>query len=275
MIDYNIHSISEQIKHLLSISKSRGLALSQDKIAEICRVQKSYLSKVLNAKASFSDDQLYLLNNFFELSNEEKIFMQLLLDLERSALEERKIFLMKEIRSIQNVKLSPKEQLVGKKLQHEAQELTHYYLNPWHQLIHIGFTIPEYKKQAEKLRKDLNLDKRFFDQSLDYLLKKNLIVFDNGEWRSIETHAHLDKGSALYWPWKQGLTQLSLEHLKKQVDDDALSFNVVFSCSHKSQRKIKSLLLSFIKELESEVIKSKEENLMQINLDFFNWSQRG
>ena len=59
-------------------------------MADHMRIQKPYISKVINNMADFSSDQLYMACDFLGFGEDEKNYMLLLLELERTTYTERK-----------------------------------------------------------------------------------------------------------------------------------------------------------------------------------------
>jgi hypothetical protein len=274
MIDYTLTNIPDQIRWLISSQELLGKKVSHDELARIARIQKSYFSKVMNRHALFSEDQLFLILDFFALKAEEKKFLELILAYERSSLASRQRELLKEIEIIQDQMLTPKEKLKATKQNVSAIGHSEYYLNPWHQIIHIGLTIPKYRKEPKLLGKHLNLEEDFFNKIFYFLLQEKLIEQSKEGVRILQDHVHLDRKSAIFRPWKQGLSLMSLDELRKNEKKEILGFNVVLTCSSKSLKKIKIKMLDVIKDLEQEVVDSKEEELVQLNLDLFKWIQQ-
>src|SRR5690349_11834242 len=76
------------------LQKKQAVSASRytyDRMARACGIQKTYLSRVLNSDGShLSDDQLYLACRFLGVGIEEREFLLLLRDCERSSVPERK-----------------------------------------------------------------------------------------------------------------------------------------------------------------------------------------
>ena len=106
--------------------------------ADAIRIQKSYLSKVLKGSADFSPDQLFLACDFLALDREQRRYVSLLLELERSGLEVCRQKLQEEIDLLRKKFFDTREHLQKKTVDVTAAGLQAYYLDPLNQIVHIA-----------------------------------------------------------------------------------------------------------------------------------------
>jgi len=87
-------------KALESRKKTDPKATYQN-LAQAMRVQKSYLSKVLNQGAELSSDQLHLASKYLEFSEQQESYIELLLQHSRSVIPDRRTQILSKIQKIQ------------------------------------------------------------------------------------------------------------------------------------------------------------------------------
>lgn len=73
--------------------REEGRKLNLANMAKHCRVQRSYLSRVIHREGNLSDDQLFLAAKYLGLTDLETEFVLALKALEDSQVEERREFL--------------------------------------------------------------------------------------------------------------------------------------------------------------------------------------
>ena len=86
---------------LILLKKRSGKGFSMDRLAKYCRLQRTYLSAVLHGRGDLNSDQIFMVCQFLEMSEDEYHYTSLMHECERSAFSERKIILEKAINEIQ------------------------------------------------------------------------------------------------------------------------------------------------------------------------------
>lgn len=89
------------ISDLVDSRKKSDSKYSYAKLAEAIRVQKTYISQVVRGGAQLNSDQAYLAARFFDLSEEETEYLRLLVEWDRTQVQERKKSLLAKIHAIQ------------------------------------------------------------------------------------------------------------------------------------------------------------------------------
>ena len=137
----------------------------------------------------------------------------------------------------------------------------------------ISLSSPRYQKNFNQLAHDLNIPKMKLSNILATLESLGIIEHKNGKYRSLIKNIHLPKESPIFSHWRNQLRIMSLERLNRGFDHNDYSFSVVFSSTPAVRTVIQSGFLQFLKDVESKVNSSEQEESYQMNFDLFSWIQ--
>ncbi len=244
------------------------------KLADAARVQKPYLSKVIGGNANLNSDQLYAICRSLKFGEEQHEYMQLLLELERSGLEERRKELRTKIDRIADSKRDSSAHLAAKAVQPDQTNsalLADYYLDPMVQIVHVALSVERYSLNPVLLCKEFHLDGPQIHSIISSLERMGLVVRENNRLIPRETSLHLPKSSPIFRAWRNQLKLLSTQKLNQLTEKDGYSFSVVFSASENTRKEIHSKFLEFLKSIESLVGEAKSKNVYQMSFDLFPW----
>jgi uncharacterized protein (TIGR02147 family) len=256
------------LQHLKLVKPSATL----EKLADYCRIQKTYLSKVLNHGGNLNTDQIYLAAEYLGFNQIQTEFLFLIHDYDQCSVEKRKKELLKKIQKIQKDQLNTQSHLKVKSEELQIEVLQEYYADPYHQIIHIFLTIKEYQENPKLIQEKLNLTNDKFQDYLHKLIKMNVINLENKIYKSQIDNLHLPSNSSLMKAYRTMTRIQALQKLNTLSDENSYNFTVVFSTDQKTREKIHQNFLEFLKETQKIVSKSHEEDVFQINFDLLKWS---
>jgi transcriptional regulator with XRE-family HTH domain len=268
---YENKTYQDTIESYISFQKSLGLKVTFQKIAEIMRIQKSYLSKVMARNASLSRDQLFLFAKEVGLDSNQMEYLFLLLDHEKCAVEDYKIHLQKKIDKISSLHTQSDKYINKESIQITDAQMNKYYLNCENQLIHLSFSIPKYQENVEALRVDLRLSAKQFSDALALLKDLGLIQILEGRVKLIKSNLHLQHNSPYFHQWKNQLSLKAMEWEKGLEQNDKYNFTVSFTADDEAKERIRLEFLNMLNFIEKEVTKAPSDNLYQMNFDLFKW----
>jgi len=260
------------LKHTFHEQKKVRKSLTLEKVAEHCRVQKTYLSKVLNHGGNLTADQLYLATEFLNFNDVEKNYINLLLSYDQCSIDKRKKTLLSNIQDIQKKENASESHLKVKTHEIKSEALFEYYSDPLHQVIHIFLTIPEFQKNVELIATKMGLERKKFDSYLSALVKMQVIQKDQETYRSIVDNLHLPSSSSLTKAYRTLSRIQALERINVLSNENTYNFTVVFSTDKSTREKIHQNFLQFLKDTQLLVEKGKEEDVFQMNFDLLKWS---
>ncbi len=126
-------------------------------MAEHCRIQKTYLSKVLNHKGHLSEDQLFMALDYLHLPADDREYVELLYGVERSQLPVRRQMFETRLALLRAQKLRTETNLEISVTQITHENLTESFLDPLYIVIHMCLTIRRLQNDPDTIGKRLGL----------------------------------------------------------------------------------------------------------------------
>jgi uncharacterized protein (TIGR02147 family) len=271
---YKYSDYREVIEQLIKEGKKINSKFTYAKLADVIRVQGTYLSRVLKGKAEVSSDQMYLLCEYFNLNKDEFDFMFLLLEHSRCALQARKKTLHKQIVEIQKLHISTKANLKAKIVEPESNtNLVQYYLDPYSILVHAALIIEKYRQRPQLIAPIFNISNEHLQNILNNMEKLELIRKqpDPLGYQVLQDHLQLSSESFLVNSHQQALKQLSNLQTAKLNRNQKFSFATTVTIDEKTKNLIQEEFMKFLKSVEPLVRQAPSEKILQMNFDLFHW----
>jgi uncharacterized protein (TIGR02147 family) len=264
----------EVLRRTIAERKRTDHKVNFQNLADKVRIPKSYLSKVIHGKADLNTDQLFLISNELDLSEEEQNYLQLLLEYARCGVKKRRDVLGNKIEHIRKTKLDTRE-YVRSNLQvvNSSSKLQDYYLDPVNLVVHIALAIPRYQNNLILLAKDLGINLKRVTKAVRTMEKHGIIEQTDVGIKILQDNFHLTKESEYFRPWKSQLRGMAAHKMENADDDEVYSFSAVFSANEETRKQIQQVLLRAIKDIQEIVGKSTDEDVYQLNFDLFPWSK--
>lgn len=268
---YEFSSYRKIIKNLVEQKKSVIPEFNFQRLAELTRIQKTYLSKVINGNAELNRDQCYAISVAFSLDDDETEYFLLVNDHNRTSIKERQLNLEKKMKDWQ-VRQLDSQRVLKKTRNLVSGDSTRYYLFPEHMLVHVALGIKKYAQDTSLLYQALDMmSSQRISEILLALEAMGIIQLKGKQATVLIEDLHLHKSNLIYKPWFEIIRHRSLERINHLPPDDSFAFSAVFTCSHESAQKMKSRTLSFIQELKELSENGLSETMFQVNLDLFPW----
>jgi len=172
---------SKDYKSLLRDSLLAAKAVSPrmtfQRMAKACGIQKTYLSRALgDSKVHLSADSLHAAAHFLGFTADQREFLLLLAEEQRSLNPARRRELAERIEAIRRRYRKSESAIEATEVvREEAGGIQEYYLDPVLQLVHIFMTIPAYRADRERVRRELGLSKRRFGDACARLVKLGVL----------------------------------------------------------------------------------------------------
>jgi hypothetical protein len=274
----NIYTYNEYkalLKAILLEKKSSptGRRYTFQNMANTCRVQKTYLSKVLNVSGDLSADQLYLACEYLGFSTEQIDYMFLLYEENRCQLSKRKAELKERIVKIQKKYRQTDAHIKADVQQVTNEELSEYFLDPYLQLVHVFLTIDRFCQNPQLIRQELALTEAHFSLLLDKLVKMKFVVTKKDSYHVLKENMHLPNSSHLVSSYKVMLRLQAMEQISRLPKNHSYNFSVIFSTDKVTKDKIQNGFFDFLKKIEGLVHDSTPTDVYQLNFDLLPWSR--
>lgn len=273
---FTYQDYKQAFRQIISENKKFIPSLTFEKLASHCRIQKTYLSKVLNKDGHLSVDQFYLAQQFVKqklhLPDAKVDFLELLYLRDTTYLPERKEIIAKKIEK-QRQESSKTEKMIqvenvilGNKI------LDEYHLDPFFSLIHMFLTVDRFSSDIAKIAENLFLSKAQVLKYIDKMLTWGILKLENKRYQVLIDDLHLSKDSTVYMNYRNLMQQFALNKMNSSLAEDFYSFSVVFTCDKKVTEKIRQKFFNFLKDIQTDVKKSKTEDVFQMNFNLLKWS---
>ena len=240
-------------------------------IAVACRVQKTYWSRVFNGDADLNGDQLYLALNFLEATTEERRFITLFHERDRSAIAERRMILDKELNSYRTQAIDAKDHLKSEKSQTSSEGMHLYYLDPSVQLIHLFLTIDRYAEHPEQLTTKLGVSSETLKKALALLRSLGIITTRDRRVVVLKDAMHLPADSPIIKPYQVMNRLKGIEKLQRSVGKEQHAYTLFFSADDDARAEILTKFMVFLKQVESVVRPAKCAKVFQMHFDLLDW----
>lgn len=270
-IIYRQWNYIEALEELFQARKSRVGKWTLARMGEEIGIQPSYITNVLKGRAHLQSDQLYAIAEHLGLKSNEREYLLLLLDYNRTVSAARKTELKAKLLQFQK-KLLKSERHISAKTVEGGENLSEYYLNPVCPIVHVFLNFEQYAKHPEKIAQQLGIAKNLLGEALVILEKLKYIEKTSKGYTVLVKNRHLPKDSSLCEPHQTLMRYKSIDQMQRIPKDDKYSFSVTLSCTLEDKNLIHQEFLNFLKKSEAIVKNSKREGIYQINFDLFPWS---
>lgn len=247
-------------------------------MATFMRIQKPYLSKVLNKKADFNSDQMYMACEYLKFSEEESNYLMLLLEYDRTTYQVRKKKILTEIQKIQDSKRDSKN-VIAKGIQNltatdfDSSSLAEYYLDPLIQIVHIFLLIPRFVKNTKLIADNLSITEETVHDVLKKLVELKIIEIKNSKIEVLVSTMHLPRESKLVPVNHQMLRQFALYRMSRLPWNLKKSWMVTFNSNEDSRKKMELEFNIFLEKVRNLSMEGPKTDCYQMSFDLFPWSK--
>ena len=236
------------------------------KLAAAIACQPAYLSRCLKDKTNLTTDQVLALSRFWSLSNSETEYLVYLLEMAKSGTAENKKYFLSKLAHLKKENENLKK-LVNRDSFERSQDQALYYSNWLWMAIHFACSIEEYQK-VQFLSEKFHISPAQINFILEKLLSLGLVIKNGDRWLFNSGEFHLEKGSPLVQAHHQNWRGRAVAD-SQNPESDGIHYSAVYTLSKKDFLKLRAEVLKWITQSNSIVEKSKEEELICMNLDCF------
>lgn len=260
----NYRSIIREIVEARSANKD---GMSFTKLANVCRIQRSYLSQVMNLKNHFSNDQLYAICEALDLPKSQRDYLLLLSEHERCKNQERKDYLQRKIGKLKEAEAKN----VSGMSEALRDALDDYFCDPWAEIILNFFRIEHYARHPEEVREVLGITRRRWEVVMKTLRDSQFVV--DGPDRILtpkgfpvpEENSPADRIRHI-----MARMRVAQQKLKQRYIDDFL-YNLWYTTTRDSKKQLKIDQLHLLQRIYEESRKTKQEKIYQLTLDVLSF----
>ncbi|MBY0315027.1 MAG: TIGR02147 family protein [Bdellovibrionales bacterium] len=235
------------------------------KIAEVLRMQTSYLSQVLSGTVTLKEEYVIPLARYLNLDPLESDYFMALVGMERaSSVELRRYY--KEITERLRSKLQ-QAALKGSSTEVRAGEDISEYYSSWHySAIHMmSLTRPI---SADYVLTQIKISKSKVDRILKFLLANGFVTYEKGLYKYTQKSIHLERNHK--WVHQHHINWRLKAIDQMQLDTDKnLHYTSVAVCTAKDAEVIKNRLHETIREIRRTISEAQDEAVYAYSIDFY------
>jgi uncharacterized protein (TIGR02147 family) len=257
-------SYKKILEKLISDSPaSRGMI---SRIADSIGCQRSYLSQVLHSKVQLTKDQAWNICHFFDLTEQETRFFEILVDHERASSPAYRKHLEAEMARLRKdaTKLAPR---FNESTGFSDAEAVQYYSSWLPCATHIMSSVPELQ-DGTKLANKLGVSPSALQKTLQALRTMGLVKHTAGKWQFAGGAKFVAAESPYVSFHHQNWRQLAVEDARDSKGEGT-HYTMVQSMSRDDYNLLRTMLLEFIEKSRKVADPSEPEVVAAFTLDFF------
>jgi uncharacterized protein (TIGR02147 family) len=263
---YHATDYRDLITQFLEVKIGRG---SRAKLADVLNCHPGYLSQVLGkGKVHFTPENILKIAQFLGLDETQSDFLMDLLQKERAGTPEAREFFERRLARARQENLKIEAQITESNTRELDDAAKATYYSHWsYSAVHMAVSVPALN-QIETLESKLQLPAPFLKKILAFLEETGLVTRTGERYAIGMTRIHLSKDSPLIRAHHQNYRHKAIRSLENENDFD-LHYSAVLTLSREDARRVRDLLLGFVKEKEEILIPSPNEEIVFLNLDLF------
>lgn len=266
---YKLADYKESIRQQLQFLRKNKPSINLQKLASSIGIQYTFLSKVLNSQTHhLSEDHLYKAATFLELTADEIDFLMLLRAKLNSTDNNRKAYLEKQIKSLQQQRFTSADNQ-GKNLIQSEFDIK-YLFDPFTMVVHIALFIDDFRKNPKKLSPLLGLTLNKLEDYLIVLEKLDYIKTKNSPFEIIEVfkkYPHFGPEHPLTRIHQLSIKSFLLNRLPHTPESDKESLFVTFTMDNQGFQQIKQMFRKFLGDAQKVTFDCRHQHLYQMNFD--------
>lgn len=235
-------------------------------LAEFINLHPTSLSQVLNGTRSFTEEQVFLLAEYLDLSEMENQYVTLLYQISQTNNKTYKTRLLKRRDNLKKKSLNLATRIDKDKTLSEEEKSIFY--SSWYYTCIWVFISIDGGKTKDDIQERLNLDKKKIAEVLEFLIRADLCYQENGRYFHKVNRTHLEKSSPFLKQHHANWRIKSIEK-KDRAEDTDLSFTAPLSLSRKDYNMLREEMVGLIKKVSDTVNETKPDDIYCFNMDFF------
>ena len=241
-----------------------------NRMAEQMDVHPTLVSQVLRGEKDFSIEQVHKLCTYLGLLNLEKDYFILLVQHERARSKDLKRYFGEKIEEVKTKSLDLKTRMS------EHRSLSDYersvFYSSWiYSAIRLFTSVGDGQTLAASVEK-FSMPRAEVAQILNFLKEARLVSEEEGVYRMIAAHTHLEFGSPFLGRHHTNWRVKSIQRTDDLTSEE-LMFTSPFSISRKDFLRIREELTELIKSTSRTIRESPAEDVACLNMDLI-WMKR-
>lgn len=237
-----------------------------NQIAKHIGVHPTLVSQVLSGQRDFSVEQIHRLSHYLGLPPIETDFLILLLHRERAGTVELKKYYSAKIEELKKASLKIANRLEEHRTLNDFERSIFY--SSWLYMAVWLFTSVDNGQTIDAVSQRLSISRAQASEILTFLKGVQLCAEENGIYRMLSKHLHLEHGSPFLARHHTHWRVKSLQRIE-DLSEEELLFTSPFSVSKKDFAKIREEIIKVIKSTSAIIKDSPAEDIACLNFELF------
>lgn len=235
-------------------------------IAEFLNIHPTLLSQILSGTRTFTEEQVFLLGEYFSLTDFESEYICTLHQLENCQNKIYKTKLLRKKEELKKKSFNLSERVEKEKVLTDEEKSIFY--SSWQYSAIRMLTSLDNGKTKDEIAERFGLEKKKVSEILDFLTMMGLCKLEKGKYQMGVSRTHVDKSSPYYKQHHTNWRIKSIQRLDRTLDED-LTFTAPLSVSEEDFEFLREEFVKLIQKVSATVKESTAEDVYCLNIDFF------
>jgi uncharacterized protein (TIGR02147 family) len=257
------------LKALVKEGQQRRRSLTFSSLAKKAGIQRTYLSHVLNGRGNLSADQLYLLATELGLGEAAVDYLQLLLEIERCAVPQRRRALEERRAALQAKHLSSEQVLRRKASKVSQEDLATYYSDTLGPIVHMALHVDAWRRRPLALAKRLGTSEERLTRTLAALERAGFVQVTADGYQLLEPDIHLPPESHLATLHAALFRMRAIEKRQAARLERDYFFTATFAATDAVRHELKTAFLDYLARISPRIQEVEADDVFHMNFDLF------
>lgn len=244
--------------------KGRG---ELQKMAQYLRIHTTLMSQIMSGLRELTEEQAFDLCGYFELTETESEYLQLLVKIERAGTQNYKTFLKKKLKEMREEVQKVSKRFVRTDELSDQQKATFY--SSWiYSAIRLYCSTKQEGRSLEEVMDYFQISRTRAAEHLDFLVSCQLCDNKNDLFQMGQQRTFIDRGSIYFLKHHLNWRMKSIERSEVATLDEKL-YTVTMSVSQNDFLRIKDEVSKLLSEIVKITKDTEAEKLVCFNCDLF------
>lgn len=259
----------DNFSHFLEIELEKNThqrSGEKKKMAEFLGIHPTLLSQLLNGTRIFTEEQIFLLGEYFGLTELESDYIFLLYQISKTQNKKYKERLLQKRENYKNRALNLSDRVKKDKTLTDEEKSIFY--SSWQYSAIRTFSSLKNGKTKNEIGQRFGMDLKKAGEILEFLIKTGLCKMENDRYHHLVNRTHLEKSSPQF---KQHFLNWRIKAMQKidRLEEEDLTFTAPLSLSKKDFFTLREEMVELIKKVSNTVQETTPEEIYCWTFDFF------
>ena len=254
------------IREILEKRPRKGRGELQ-KMAQYLRIHTTLMSQIMSGLRELTEEQTFDLCSYFELTEAESEYFQLLVKIERAGTQNYKLFLKNKLKEMRE-EVQKVSKRFSKTDELSDQQKSVFYSSWIYSAIRLYCSTKEEGRSLEEVMQYFQISRTKAAEHLEFLVSCQLCENKNDLYQMGQRLTYIDRGSIYFLKHHLNWRMKSIERSEVATPDEKL-YTVTMSVSQNDFLRIKEEISKLLSEIVKITKTTEAEKLVCFNCDLF------